>query len=125
MCNTANMPMHAEQPPSKECRVPMEVVVEASPVSIQDMEIEEDLKKHGWMIPLMMGTVDIKKKESPEQKRIQNEEKPIETTMVCVLFIEMEEMIYEEEEQDNQAAYKEKVKMIDTKMNTRNKKPPK
>jgi len=119
------MPMHAEQPPSKECRVPMEVVVEASPVSIQDMEIEEDLKKHGWMIPLMMGTVDIKKKESPEQKRIQNEEKPIETTMVCVLFIEMEEMIYEEEEQDNQAAYKEKVKMIDTKMNTRNKKPPK
>jgi len=35
--------------------------------------------------------------------------------MVHVIFMEMEEMIYEEEEQDNQAAHKEKVKTMDTK----------
>jgi len=47
-----------------------------------------------------------------------------ETNMVCVLFMEMEEMIYKEEENDNQAAHKEKEQMADTKNKNKNKKPP-
>jgi len=52
----------------------MEVVIKASLASIQEMEIEEELKKCGWMTPIMTGAIDINKKESPEQKRIQNAE---------------------------------------------------
>jgi len=69
MCNTTATPMHMEQPPSKEQLVPMEVVVEASLVSTQDMEVNEDLKKWERTNPIMMSTADIGKKESPEQKR--------------------------------------------------------
>jgi len=45
MCDTAATPMHAEWLPSKELLVPMKVVVEASPASTQDVEVNEDLKK--------------------------------------------------------------------------------
>jgi len=62
----------------------------------------------------MMGTEDIKMKESPEQKRTQNEEETMEMTMVCILFMETEEMIYKEEEPDKQATHQEKVKTKDT-----------
>jgi len=59
MHDTMNTLPHMEHSPSKECKVPMEVVVEASVVSTQDMEIDKDLKKHGQMKPLRMGTEDI------------------------------------------------------------------
>jgi len=70
MCNTAAMLTHVEWLPSKEWLVPMEVVVEASLASIQDMEVNEDLKKWARMKPIMTSTADIRKKESPEQKII-------------------------------------------------------
>jgi len=106
MHNTAAMPMHTEWLPSKEWLVPMEVVVEASPASTQDMEVDEDLKKWARMKTIMTSTTDIAMKESPEQKRIQNAEKTMEKMMVFILFIGTEEMIYKEEVQDNQAAHK-------------------
>jgi len=48
MHNTAKIPSHVEHPPSKECKVPMEVVVEASPASTQDMEIDKR-SEETWM----------------------------------------------------------------------------
>jgi len=87
------------------------------------MEIEEELKKHRWTTPNMTGTTDINKKESPEQKRIQNAEKQMEYTSVQALFIDTEEMTFKEEENDNQADLTKKMKTTDTKNKKRNKKP--
>jgi len=101
----------------------MEVVFEASPASTQEMEIEEELKKCRWMMPNTTGTKDIKKKESPEQKRIQNVEKQMENMTVHALFIDTEEMTFKEEENDNQADLTKKMKTTDTKNKKRNKKP--
>jgi len=70
MRDTAATPTHVEWPPSKEWLVPMEVVVEASLASTQDMEVNEDKKKWARTKPIMMSTVDMGKKESLEQKGI-------------------------------------------------------
>jgi len=114
MCDTATLLMHVEWPPSKECRVPMEVVIKASLASTQEMDINEELKKSRWMTPHMTGTMDIDKKESPEQKIIWNSEKQTENTSVqsvWALFIDTEEMTIEEEVNDNQEDLTKKVKM--------------
>jgi len=101
----------------------VEVVIKASLASTQEMEIEEDLKKQGQTTPNMTSTMDTDKKESPEQKRIQNTEKQMENTTVWALFIGIEEMTFEEEEKDDQADLTKKVKTTDTqkrKQETRN-----
>jgi len=93
----------------------MEVVVEASPASTQDMEVDEDLKKWARTKPLMTSTTDIAMKESPEQKRIRNKEEATETKAVRVLFMDSEETIYGEEDNDCNAAHKHKEQKIATK----------
>jgi len=114
MRDTTAMPMHAEWPPSKEWPVPMEVVVEASPVSTQDMEVNKDLKKWARTKPIMTSTTDIVMKESLEQKRIWNEEEAMETKAVHVLFMDSEEKIYGEEDNDSNTAHKVKDQKIAT-----------
>ncbi len=124
MHNTTATPMHVEQPPSKEWLVPMEVVVEASSASTQDMEVNDDLKKQARTKTITMCTMDIATKESLEQKRIQNKEEAMETTTVCVYLWKWKQQFTEKKITKAMKLTKTKTRRQTQKTPTKNKKTP-
>jgi len=76
-----------ELPPSKEQKVPMEVVIEMSPTSTANMELDKDLKKRIRMIQNATSMPPTADKELPEQKQTRNKTMPAKP-IARALFID-------------------------------------